>query len=44
MGGVGEIRELMKACFVRRRRVFHALYRPADPYVFEGADGVEEDV
>lgn len=27
------VRELVKACFVRRRRVFHALYRPADPYV-----------
>jgi hypothetical protein len=26
-------RELVKACFVRRRRVFQALYRPADPCI-----------
>jgi hypothetical protein len=37
-------RELVKACFVRRRRVFQALYRPADPCVLERVDGVSEDV
>ena len=26
-------RELVKACFVRRRRMFHELYRPADACV-----------